>query len=124
MEPKKTEFILMKKAVFLIVIVLIIDQLSKIWLKTHFVLGEEIKVLGLDWFRIHFLENNGMAWGTEFGGKNGKLFLTSFRLVAIVGIGYWLYDTAIKNSPKVLIIAIALIFAGALGNIFDSVFLS
>jgi len=121
-EPKKTEFILMKKAVFLIVIVLIIDQLSKIWLKTHFVLGEEIKVLGLDWFRIHFLENNGMAWGTEFGGENGKLFLTSFRLVAIVGIGYWLYDTAIKNSPKVLIIAIALIFAGALGNIFDSVF--
>ena len=77
----------MKKAIFLIVIVLLLDQFSKIWMKTHFVLGEEFKVLGLDWFRIHFLENNGMAWGTEFGGKNGKLFLTSFRLVAIFGIG-------------------------------------
>ena len=111
----------MKKAILIIVIVLLLDQFSKIWMKTHFALGEEFKVLGLDWFRIHFLENNGMAWGTEFGGKNGKLFLTSFRLIAILGIGYWLYNAVIKESPKVLITAIALIFAGALGNIFDSV---
>lgn len=112
----------MKKAVLLIIAVLLIDQISKIYIKTHFVLSEEIKVLGLDWFRIHFLENNGMAWGKEFGGKSGKLFLTVFRLFAIVGIGYWLWDSVRNNANKILITAISLIFAGALGNIIDSVF--
>jgi signal peptidase II len=111
-----------KRAVFIIVIILLIDQVSKIYIKTHFVLSEEIKVLGLDWFRIHFLENNGMAWGKEFGGRSGKLFLTLFRLVAIAGIGYWLYDAVKNNAHRILITAIALIFAGALGNIIDSVF--
>ena len=111
-----------KRAIFIIIIILLIDQVSKIYIKTHFVLGEEIKVLGLDWFRIHFLENNGMAWGKEFGGKSGKLFLTLFRLVAIAGIGYWLYDAVKNNAHRILITAIALIFAGALGNIIDSVF--
>ena len=85
-------------------------------------LSEEIKVMGLDWFRIHFLENNGMAWGKEFGGRSGKLFLTLFRLVAITGIGYWLYDALKNNAHRILITAISLIFAGALGNIIDSVF--
>jgi len=112
----------LKKAVLLIIAVLLIDQISKIYIKTHFVLSEEIKVLGLDWFRIHFLENNGMAWGKEFGGKSGKLFLTVFRLFAIVGIGYWLWDSVRNNANKILITAISLIFAGALGNIIDSVF--
>lgn len=111
-----------KKAIFIIIIILLIDQVSKIYIKTHFVLSEEIKVLGLDWFRIHFLENNGMAWGKEFGGKSGKLFLTLFRLVAIAGIGYWLYDAIRNNAHRFLITAIALIFAGAMGNIIDSVF--
>ncbi len=111
----------MKKAVIFIFIILLIDQISKIYIKTHFVLSEEIKVLGLDWFRIHFLENNGMAWGKEFGGESGKLFLTLFRLVAITGIGYWLYDAVSNNSSKILVTAISLIFAGALGNIIDSV---
>ena len=112
----------MKKAIALIVVVLVIDQVSKIWIKTHFELSHEIKVFGLDWFRIHFLENNGMAWGKEFGGKNGKLFLTLFRLIAITGIGYWLYNAVKSKAPKILVTAIALIFAGALGNIIDSVF--
>ena len=112
----------MKKAVVIIIAVLLIDQISKIWIKTHFELSQEIKVLGLDWFRIHFLENNGMAWGKEFGGKNGKLYLTLFRLVAISGIGYWLYTAVRSNAAKILITSIALIFAGALGNIIDSVF--
>lgn len=112
----------MKRAIIIIIIILFIDQFSKIWLKTNFVLGEEYKVLGLDWFRIHFLENYGMAWGTEFGGKNGKLFLTFFRLGAIMGIGYWLHSAVKSKSHKILITAIALIFAGASGNIFDSVF--
>ena len=112
----------MKRAIVIIIIILLIDQVSKIYIKTNFVLSEEIKVFGLDWFRIHFLENNGMAWGKEFGGKSGKLFLTLFRLVAIAGIGYWLYDAVKNNAHKILITAIAFIFAGALGNIIDSVF--
>ena len=112
----------MKRAIVIIIFVLLVDQLSKIYIKTNFVLSEEIRVFGLDWFRIHFLENNGMAWGKEFGGRSGKLFLTLFRLVAISGIGYWLYDAVKNNGHRLLIVAIALIFAGALGNIIDSVF--
>jgi len=112
----------LKKAIFIIILILLVDQFSKIYIKTHFVLSEEIKVFGLDWFRIHFLENNGMAWGKEFGGKSGKLFLTLFRLVAIAGIGYWLYGAIKSNAHKILIVAISFIFSGALGNIIDSVF--
>ena len=112
----------MRKAVILISIILVIDQISKFYIKTHFVLSEEIKVLGMDWFRIHFLENNGMAWGKEFGGESGKLFLTLFRLGAITGIGYWLYDAVKQKANSLLIMCIALIFAGAMGNIIDSVF--
>ncbi len=112
----------MKKAILIIILVLLVDQISKVYIKTHFVLSEEINVFGLDWFRIHFLENNGMAWGKEFGGKSGKLFLTLFRLFAIAGIGYWLVNAVKNNSHKILIVAISLIFAGAFGNIIDSVF--
>jgi signal peptidase II len=112
----------LKKAIFIIIVVLLIDQISKIYIKTHFVLSEEINVFGLSWFRIHFLENNGMAWGKEFGGESGKLFLTLFRLVAVAGIGYWLFNAVKNNSHKILITAISLIFAGAFGNIIDSVF--
>jgi signal peptidase II len=79
-------------------------------------------VVVFDWFRIHFIENNGMAWGAEFGGKAGKLFLTIFRLFAISGIGYWLYKSVQNKASNFLIVAISLIFAGALGNIIDSVF--
>jgi signal peptidase II len=99
---------------------LLIDQISKIYIKTNFLYGEEVVIF--DWFKIHFIENNGMAWGHEFGGKAGKLFLTIFRLFAIVGIGYWLYTSVKKNAHSILIVAIALIFAGAMGNIIDSVF--
>ncbi|MFD2698265.1 lipoprotein signal peptidase [Mesonia sediminis] len=110
----------LKKAGLLIFIILLIDQVSKIYIKTHFVLGEEIFVF--NWFRILFVENNGMAWGAQIPGEYGKLFLTLFRLVAIAGIGYWLYDSVKKQASKILIICIAFIFAGALGNIIDSVF--
>jgi signal peptidase II len=110
----------LKKPVIIIILILLIDQLSKIYVKTNFLYGEEVVVF--DWFRIHFIENNGMAWGAEFGGKTGKLFLTVFRLFAIAGIGYWLYSSVKKNAPTILIVAISLIFAGAMGNIIDSVF--
>ncbi len=110
----------MKKAFFIIVLVLLADQISKIYIKTNFLYNEEVVVF--DWFRIHFIENNGMAWGAEFGGKAGKLFLTIFRLFAISGIGYWLFSSIKKNAYPILIVAVSLIFAGALGNIIDSVF--
>lgn len=112
----------MKKAIILIFIVLLLDQWSKIYVKTHFLLYDSINVLGLDWFRIHFVQNNGMAWGTEIGGKTGKLLLTLFRLVAVFGIIYWFYYAVKQNKSSILQYAVALILAGALGNIVDSVF--
>ena len=110
----------LKKASLIIIVVLLIDQISKFYIKTNFMLGEEVRVF--DWFRILFVENEGMAWGAKIPGEYGKLILTLFRLVAIVGIGYWLWDSIRKRSSKILVFAISLIFAGALGNIIDSVF--
>lgn len=109
----------LRKAGLLIALILIIDQVSKIYIKTNFYLGEEVHVF--DWFRILFVENEGMAWGVKLPGSYGKLLLTSFRLLAIVGIGYWLYDSIQKGFRKVVLIALSLVFAGALGNIVDSV---
>ncbi|WP_348799249.1 lipoprotein signal peptidase [Flavobacterium adhaerens] len=109
------------KAYCLIALVLLVDQISKIYIKTNFILGEEVHVF--DWFQIHFIENEGMAWGTKIPGAYGKLILTIFRLFAVTGIAYWLWDAVErKKSSNYLIVAIALIFAGALGNIIDSVF--
>lgn len=110
----------LKKASLLIFLVLLIDQISKIYIKTNFVLGEEVHVF--NWFRVLFVENEGMAWGAKIPGQYGKIILTLFRLVAIVGIGYWLWDSVRKKGSTVLIIAVSLIFAGAFGNIIDSVF--
>ena len=110
----------LKKASLLIILILVIDQVSKFYIKTNFALGDEIRVF--DWFRILFVENEGMAWGAKIPGEYGKIILTSFRLVAIVGIAYWLWDSVRKNSATELIVAVSLIFAGAFGNIIDSVF--
>ena len=110
----------LKKAYLLIISILLIDQISKIYIKTNFYINEEVKVF--EWFRIHFIENEGMAWGAEIPGEHGKLILTLFRIVAVGGIAWWLWDSVRKNSSSFLIVAIALIFTGALGNIIDSVF--
>lgn len=110
----------LRNAYFLIFIILLVDQASKIYIKTNFVLGEEVNVF--NWFKILFIENEGMAWGTEIPGTYGKLFLTVFRLIAVTAIGYWLWDASHKNASNYLIVAIALILAGAFGNIIDSVF--
>ena len=110
----------LKKSLLLVFLILLIDQLVKIYIKTHFKLGEEVIVFS--WFKIHFLENNGMAFGAEFGGKLGKMFLTSFRIIAIGGIFYWLVSSLKKKEHLLLVIAISLILAGAIGNILDSVF--
>ena len=110
----------LKKAYLIIILILIVDQISKIYIKTHFSLGEDLDVFS--WFKIHFVENEGMAWGAKIPGEHGKLILTLFRIVAIFGIGWWLKDSVQKKGARILIIAISLIFAGALGNIIDSVF--
>ena len=86
-------------ALLTVILAILIDQIVKIYIKTNFFLGEEVKVF--NWFRIHFVENNGMAMGFEFGGKAGKLFLTLFRLVAVSGIIYWLAQHIKKGTHKI-----------------------
>lgn len=110
----------LRNSVFLIALILVIDQFSKIYIKTNFILGEEVKVF--DWFKILFIENEGMAWGTKIPGEYGKLILTVFRIVVVFGIAYWLYDSSKRHCSNFLMVSISLIFAGAVGNIIDSVF--
>lgn len=117
----------LKKSILLIIIVLLIDQISKIYVKTHFQLQDSIEVFS--WFKIYFIENEGMAWGTRISDflpfvtdRSAKTALTIFRIVAIFGIGYWLYDATNNKASRILIWAVALIFAGAMGNIIDSIF--
>ncbi|MFV8331670.1 lipoprotein signal peptidase [Flavobacterium sp. GSP14] len=110
----------LRKAYLLIFILLLVDQVSKIYIKTNFILGEEVEVF--NWFKVLFIENEGMAWGVQIPGTYGKLFLTLFRIAAVGGIGYWLWDSVKKKSSDYLIVAISLILVGAFGNIIDSVF--
>lgn len=107
-----------KKALLIIFLTLLIDQASKIWIKTHFALGEHIEIT--KWFYIYFIENNGMAFGIEV---ISKLFLTIFRIIAVAFGCVYLYRI-IKNNhlPMGYIGCIALILAGAFGNIIDSIF--
>ncbi|WP_219224054.1 lipoprotein signal peptidase [Pedobacter antarcticus] len=109
------------KPILLILLVVLIDQLSKTWIKTNMFIGQEYKILG-NWFIIHFTENNGMAFGMEFGGEFGKLALSLFRILAVAGIGYGLHYMIKHKYHRGLILNVALIFSGALGNIIDSVF--
>lgn len=112
----------LKKATLLIFLILLVDQISKIYIKTHFIYGEAGEIKVAEWFRIMLIENEGMAWGTVIPGEYGKLFLTVFRIFAVFGIAYWLWTSVKSNGSKYLIVAISLIFAGAAGNIIDSVF--
>ena len=109
------------KPFLLIFIVLLADQLLKFWIKLHMALGQEFHLAG-NWAIIHFTENNGMAFGMEFGGEAGKLFLSLFRIIAVIGIGYGLVHLIQRKYHRGLILNVALIFAGALGNIIDSTF--
>jgi signal peptidase II len=111
-----------KKAYIFIFLIILIDQISKVYVKTHFYLGEHILVFGQEWFRIHFIENEGMAWGIELPGDYGKLLLTLFRMIVSPIIMWWLWDSINKKQSKYLIVAISLIIAGALGNLIDSIF--
>lgn len=107
----------MKKALTIIFSILLIDQLSKFWVKTHMMLGQEFEVF--PWFIIHFTENMGMAFGMELGGDWGKLALSLFRMLAAVGLAYYLHLVVKKGASTGAIVAISLVFAGALGNIID-----
>jgi signal peptidase II len=109
----------LKKALILVAVILVIDQAVKFWVKTHMYLGESLQVFP-HWFYIHFTENEGMAFGMRLGGYSGKLFLSLFRIVAVVAIGWWLYRLTRHPVSNWLIFSIALIMAGALGNIIDS----
>lgn len=104
----------------MIFLILLVDQFSKLYVKTNFVLDEKVDVFS--WFKLYFIENEGMAWGAVIPGEYGKLILTVFRIFAVFGIAYWLNDSIHRERSNYLITAIALIFAGALGNIIDSVF--
>jgi signal peptidase II len=110
-----------KIAVIIIVAVLALDQAVKIWIKTHLTLGEDIPVLG-QWFFIHFTENAGMAFGLKFGGEIGKIFLTVSRIALVAFIGMYIFKLLKKGAPAGVIVGIALIFTGAVGNIIDSLF--
>jgi signal peptidase II len=110
-----------KKAILLILVILLIDQALKIWIKTHMVIGQEIHLFG-NWGILHFIENNGMAFGMEMGGKPGKLALSVFRVLAIFGIGWFLSTLISKKANLGLILAVSAIMAGAIGNILDSAF--
>ncbi len=113
-------------SLLLVLAVLAVDQASKIYVKTHFQLEESVDVFS--WFKIYFIENEGAAWGTKLSDllpiseRRAKLFLTIFRIFAIGGIGYWLRDILKKGANTTLVLAVSLIFAGAIGNIIDSLF--
>jgi signal peptidase II len=108
--------------ILLILLILVADQGVKIWIKTHYETGEVVRVFGWNWFRIHFIENPGMAWGWKFGNETGKVVLTLFRLTAVM-IGTFYLGKFIKEKyTKGFLICAGLIYAGALGNLIDSMF--
>lgn len=111
----------LQKSILIVFLVLLIDQALKIWIKTTMMIGEEFPVIG-SWFFIHFVENNGMAFGFEFGGEYGKMFLSLFRVIAVFGIGWYITRLVKKDLPMGFIACVSLIFAGAIGNIIDSAF--
>ena len=110
----------MRKAFLLVFLVLLLDQASKIWVKTTMYLGQDYRIT--NWFYIHFTENPGMAFGLEFGGIWGKIALSVFRIIAIGALIFWLRSLIKSKVPPVAITAVSLILAGAIGNILDSAF--
>jgi signal peptidase II len=110
-----------KKSIIFIIVILLADQILKIWIKTHMVIGQEIHVFG-NRGMLHFIENNGMAFGMEMGGKTGKIILSLFRIIAIFGIGWYLNSLLKKKASLGLIFAVSAIMAGAIGNMIDSAF--
>jgi signal peptidase II len=112
----------LRNAILIIALIIIADQALKIWIKTHYPFGEVMKLGGFEWAKLYFIENKGMAWGWEFGGDWGKMILTLFRLAAVI-FGTWYLAKIVKQQyHKGFIICASLIYAGALGNLLDSMF--
>lgn len=117
----------LRKVTLIIVVLVLLDQLLKIWVKTHMRLDETIMIIP-DWFRLHFVENNGAAFGMQIvsGGAIdwGKLLLTAFRMVMIGLLGYYIHylGRSDRNTPKGVMVGLAMILAGAIGNLIDSAF--
>jgi len=110
------------KLIVFIIALLVADQAVKIWIKTHMMIGDEFNVLG-EWFKIHFIENNGMAFGmASDSGWFGKILLSVFRIFAVAGIGWYIRKLIKEKAPVGVLFSFALIFCGALGNILDSLF--
>ncbi len=109
------------KYFFLTLLVVVIDQVVKLAVHYNMDLNTEFNVFG-DWFRIHYILNNGMAFGLKLDWQYGKLMLTTFRLLAMVGIGYYLIFLVKKGVPQGLLWSVALILGGAIGNLVDSIF--
>lgn len=113
-----------KTQVFLLAfLILLVDQVLKIYIKTNYYMGQETVLFeSLPWFRLHFVENEGMAYGWKLGGTWGKIALTSFRLVAVVVGTFYLLSIIRKQFHKGYIICVTFIYAGAIGNLIDSLF--
>ena len=109
------------KSAILVFIILLADQILKFWIKTNMSIGQDFPVFG-NWFLIHFVENPGMAFGWELGGKGGKMFLSIFRLVAIGAIVWYVRTLIVEKAPQGFIICVSLILAGAVGNMLDCAF--
>jgi signal peptidase II len=108
--------------VFLIIcLVVLADQALKVYIKTHYHVGESHAIFG-EWFRLYFIENEGMAYGWKFGGEWGKMLLTLFRMAAVIFGVFYIKQIIEKKYHRGFIICVALIFAGALGNLIDSMF--
>ncbi len=110
-----------RSAFFIICLIVIADQVLKIYIKTHYHAGESHSVIG-NWFQLYFIENEGMAYGWKLGGDWGKMALTLFRLAAVIYGVFYIKKIVEKKYHKGFIICVALIFAGALGNLIDSMF--
>jgi len=110
-----------KQVTLIVIILLLLDQAVKIWIKTHMTIGESIPVIG-SWFQIYFIENNGMAFGMQLGGALGKFLLSSLRIVLVGFIIYYINKLIILGASRSLLTGMALILVGAIGNIVDSLF--
>jgi len=120
--PTKSLRVKLRKVVLIIALIIIADQALKIWIKTTYPIGDTKLTGGISWFRLHFIENPGMAWGWEIGGDWGKMLLTLFRLAAVI-FGTWYLGKIVKKQySRGFIVCAALIYAGALGNLLDSMF--
>ena len=121
----------LKKSLLILILILVLDQVSKIYIKLNFplTLYGQAALVDWGWFKILFVENKGMAWGAKINDfipfiseRTGKLMLTSFRIFAVPIIFFWLYDSIKRSESKLLTLSITLILAGAIGNLIDSVF--